>query len=149
MTLSTSKTTWRADRAALRQVHRTLRRRIREIQLEADDAFARGFGQLVATVEAGVRHEEVLLEALAPQHLYERRAENAFILCALHKIASTVEQGQVEPGRQLAAALEEMLALDRLSPLLTPAISPGSALPRVRRVGKGPKAIPGRTGPSR
>jgi hemerythrin len=132
MTLSTRKTSWRANRAVLRHVYQTLRHRVREIQAEADDDFARSFNHMVAAVEAGLRHEETLLEGLGDRHLRERRAENAIILCALHRVASAVEQGQVEPGRQLTAALEQMLALHRLSSVLAPA----SELARFRLLGR-------------
>lgn len=118
MPLFTRKAVWCADRAVLRHVHQALRHRIRELQAGTDDDFARGFSHMVATVEAGLRHEETLLEALGDRHLRERTAENAMILCALHRVAPTVETGQVEPGRQLAAALEQMLALHRLSGVL-------------------------------
>lgn len=145
MTLSTSKATWRVNRAVLRHVHQALHQRIKEIQSAADADFARRFNHLVATVESGLRHEEGILEALGDRHLRERRAENALILCALHRIAPTVEQGQVEPGRQLAAALEEMIALHRLSDVLALESCPVSYRFRGRAAGNRVRTLPRRT----
>jgi hypothetical protein len=51
----------------------------------------------------------------------------------------------VEPGRQLAAALEEMLALHRLSTVLSPESGPAPCRLRGRAAGGGVRAIPGRT----
>ena len=118
MRFSTNKPVASAGRAALRHVHRGLRARIRRLLHEADREFIGGFPGLIAAVETGLRHEETILEDEGAPYLRERRADNAIILCALHRVAIRVEQGQAELGRQVAAALEDMLALHRLSALL-------------------------------
>lgn len=130
MKLSTTKPPTKASRVALRHVHKDLRTRIRNIQHSADREFTGSFPLLVAAVEASLRHEEAILEAEAAPHLHERRAENAMILCALHRVAVRVEQGYTELGRQVAAALQDMLALHRLCALLPP---DEAALPPCRR----------------
>jgi hemerythrin len=104
-----------ASLAALRHVNKALRTRLRNIQRSTDCEFAASFAGTVAAVEAGFRHEEAILESRNAPQLHERRAENAMILCSLHRISVRVEQGQTELGRQLAAALEDMLAPHRLS----------------------------------
>jgi hemerythrin len=96
-------------------MNKALRTRLRDIQRSTDPEFAVSFAGTIAAVEAGFRHEEAILESRNAPHLHERRAENAMILCALHRIAVRVEQGESELGRQLAAALEDVLALHRLS----------------------------------
>lgn len=118
-----------ASRAALRHVHKDLRAHLRKIQDCADQEFAGSFPRLIAEVEAGLRHEEAILEAEHAPHLRERRAENAMILCALHRVSVRVEQGYTELGRQVAAALQDMVALHRLAACL----APDGALDRPRR----------------
>lgn len=105
-------------RAALRHLHMELVFQIREIMKQPDAGFVHGFPSMVAAVEAGLRHEELLLELLGNRHLHERRAENAMLLCALHRVASRVERGDAETGRQTAAALAIVLSLHRLSTVL-------------------------------
>jgi len=62
MKLSTHKPTANASRAALRHVHKDLRARIKRVKDETDQKFAASFHLLVAAVEAGLRHEEAILE---------------------------------------------------------------------------------------
>lgn len=120
-----------AAKSAMRHVRKALWGHIRQLQREADDAFSRDFPGFVAAVEAGLRHEETILEALGYRCLHERRAENAMILCALHRVAPSVEQGSVKAGRQIAAALGDALALHRLADC--PALADGPAASRLRR----------------
>lgn len=129
MILSASTHRVRPVRAALRHLHTELVFQIREIMKQPDAAFVRGFPSMVAAVEAGLRHEELLLELLGDRHLRERRAENAMILCSLHRVASRVERGDAEMGRQIASALVVVLSLHRLSTVLA-----GAGMPRPLRM---------------
>lgn len=144
MILSASTHRVRPVRAALRHLHTELVFQIREIMKQPDAAFVRGFPSMVAAVEAGLRHEELLLELLGDRHLRERRAENAMILCSLHRVASRVERGDAETGRQIAAALAVVLSLHRLSAVLARAGMPRPLRLRCRFAAERKDAIPAR-----
>lgn len=101
--------------AALRRVPMNLALRIRHAQADADPAFVTCFPGMVAAVEAGFRREEDLLERLRYRYLRDRRAEDAVILWALHRAAVMVEQGNVDVGRQVVAALDGILMMHRLT----------------------------------
>ncbi|WP_156116622.1 hypothetical protein [Massilia sp. 9096] len=55
------------------------------------------------------------MEMLGYDHLREQRAENAVILRALHRAMPAVDGGDCALGRQLVAALRDVLDLHRLS----------------------------------
>jgi len=102
-----------------------------------DDCFVREFPHIVVAVEAGFRHEETVMESFDYERLYEHRAENAVILAALHRALPLVEDGDIALGRQLVAALHDLLSLHRLSTDLAlatapraPAGRPGGRVPR-------------------
>jgi len=68
------------------------------------------------------------------------------ILCALHRVAVQVEQGYTELGRQLGAALQDMLALHRLCAFLAPDDLGASACRRYRLARARLRALPARKG---
>ena len=105
----------RALCAALRHGRKMLRCRIAEIAAGPDDLLGQAFGALVAAVEAAFRHEELIMETLGYAHLHEHREENAVVLSALHRVLPDVERGDHVLGRQVLAALDEVLELHRLS----------------------------------
>jgi hypothetical protein len=105
----------RTARAALRHAHRMLAARITALQATADDAFPRAFVDIVAAVEAGFRHDETILETIGHVDLHACLEDNAVILGALHRVMPWVEQGNVALGRQVAAALRDVLTLRRLA----------------------------------
>jgi hemerythrin len=105
----------RALCAALRHGRKMLCRRIAEIAAGPDDMVGHAFAALVAAVEAAFRHEELIMETLGYVHLHEHREENAVVLSALHRVLPDVEQGDHLLGRQVLTALDEVLALHRLS----------------------------------
>jgi hemerythrin len=107
-------------------------RQIAALAAEPDDALAHGFAALVAAVEATFRHEELIMETLGYVHLHEHRAENAVVLSALHRVLPDVEQGDHALGRQVLAALDDVLALHRLSADLALAVAPPAADVRAR-----------------
>lgn len=115
---------------SLHRVQAALRGRLLRAQAGPDAAFARAFPAMVDAVEAALRHEEQLLESLCDGGLRARRAENAQILCALHRVAAQVEDGAVALGRQIAAAIADVLDGHRL------ADAPAPALPAVRAQGR-------------
>ena len=97
--------------ASLRHGRKVLRVRIAGLRATPDAGFAQGFAGLVASVEAGFRHEEALLELLGDACLHPRRADHAMILCALHRTMSRGEGGEVKLGRQVVDALDAVLSL--------------------------------------
>ncbi|WP_306397917.1 hypothetical protein [Telluria beijingensis] len=127
--------------AAIRQARRHLCARLAhtaDAGCTPDDCFVRTFPSVVTAVEVGFRHEETVMESLDYERLHEHRAENATILAALHRALPLVEDGDVTLGRQLVAALLDLLSLHRLSTDLvlattprTPAGRPGGHVPRI------------------
>jgi len=105
----------RAMCAALRHGRKMLCRRIAEIAAGPDEMLGHGFAALVAAVEAAFRHEELIMETLGYAQLHDHREENAVVLSALHRVLPDVERGDHMLGRQVLTALDEVLALHRLS----------------------------------
>jgi len=101
--------------AAIRHARRSLCNRLERMAGMPDEAFCQNFAMVVAEVEAGFRHEETAMEMLGYAHLREHREENAVILRALHRALPEVDAGDCALGRQLVAALRQVLALHRLS----------------------------------
>jgi hypothetical protein len=96
--------------AALRHRRRRLARRLAALRRCSDQAFAQQFPACVAAVETAFREEETLLDRLDAPCLHPRLADHALILCALHRTAFRVEAGDLGRGREVAAALEAILA---------------------------------------
>lgn len=127
--------------AAIRHARRSLCNRLERMAAMPDEAFCHDFAAVVAEVEAGFRHEELAMEMLGYAHLREHREENAVVLRALHRALPDVDAGDCALGRQLVAALREVLALHRLSADLalsltvptTAAGTPGRARGRAAR----------------
>ena len=86
---------------ALRHARRSLCNRLARMAGLPDDAFCRAFGTIVADVEAGFRHEELIMEMLGYDSLRTHRADNAMILAALHRVLPEVDGGGAgrRPGR--------------------------------------------------
>jgi len=127
--------------AAIRHARRRLCARLADTADSArtpDDCLVRAFPALVTAIEAGFRHEECVMESLDCARLHEHRAENATILAALHRALPLVEDGDVTLGRQLVAALLDLLSLHRISTDLVlatfprpPAGRPSGHVPRI------------------
>lgn len=96
-------------RAAMRRDLRALFLRVAAAARLPDERLAGDFPALVAEVEAGFRREEQAMEALALPCLHELRKDNARVLCALHRAAPAVERGDLALGRDLLAALGDLL----------------------------------------
>lgn len=105
--------------AALQHRRRLLLERVAALRTCPDSEFAREFPAVVNAVEAAFRHEEALLELLDEACLHPRRADHASILCALHRTVTRVEGGDLQRGREVAAALEAILGAPPL-----PAVPP-------------------------
>lgn len=105
----------RAICAALRHARKCLCQRIAHAAATPDAGFAHGYVCVVAAVEAGFRHEEVIMEMLGYAQLREHRAENAVVLSALHRVLPDVEGGDCALGRQVLTALLDVVELHRLS----------------------------------
>jgi hemerythrin len=129
--------------AALRHARKALCRRIHALLGAPDAELAHAFATLVAEVEAGFRHEELIMGTLGYARLREQRAENAVVLSALHRVLPQVEDGDAVLGRSVLDALLEVLDLHRLSTevALAVAVQPpplrvrGSAARITQRVG--------------
>lgn len=122
--------------AALRHDRRQLCRRVAALASGPDDALARGFGPLVAAVEAGFRHEELLMDMLGYARVHTQRADNAVVLSALHRVLPDVERGDCALGRQVLAALAGVLDLHRLSADLALALAGGAGRMGARARGR-------------
>ncbi|MEH6434777.1 bacteriohemerythrin [Massilia sp. DD77] len=122
----------RAICAAIRHARKHLCSRLLHAASAPDEGFVRAFPSLVAAVEAGFRHEEMAMEALGYASLHEHRAENATLLSALHRAASLVEAGDVALGRQVLAALRDLLSLHRLTTDLALAMAARPTAARLR-----------------
>jgi nucleotide-binding universal stress UspA family protein len=129
-----------ATTAALRHTRRLLCERLAHTACAPDEGFAHVYVEVIAEVEAQLRHEETLLGASREQRLQERlheqRQENAAILAALHHTLAQVEEGDFGIARQLVGALTDILSLHRISADL--------ALPREARAPAGPPHMRGR-----
>lgn len=101
--------------AALRHARRTLCGRLHALLAAPDAALVQAFAALVAEVEAGFRHEELIMGTLGYERLREQREENAVVLSALHHVLPQVEDGDAALGRTVLSALLDVLDLHRLS----------------------------------
>jgi nucleotide-binding universal stress UspA family protein/hemerythrin len=135
--------------AALRHARRQLCARLARTAAEPDEGFARCYAELVAEVEAHLRHEEAVMEACGVKRLeprlHEQRQENAAVLAAMHHVLPQVEDGQLDMARRLVAALTDILSLHRISAdLALPHRTPAPAAPpRMRgRAARGPRPPP-------
>lgn len=113
--------------AAIRHARRSLCNRLERMAGMPDEAFCHDFSAVVAAVEAGFRHEELAMETLGYAHLRDHIEENAVILRALHRALPAVDAGDCALGRQLVAALREVLAMHRLNADLVLSLSAASA----------------------
>jgi nucleotide-binding universal stress UspA family protein len=127
--------------AALRHTRRQLCERLVRTARGPDGSFAHDYVEVIAEVEAQLRHEETILEACRVRRLQERvheqRQENAAIMAALHHTLPQVEAGDFAMARQLVAALTDILSLHRISADL--------ALPRAAVAPGGPARMRGRS----
>ena len=119
--------------AAARHARRILCERIAEAAVAPDDSLATAFPALVAAVEAGFRREELLMEMLGIDGLHQQRQDNALILSALHHAMPAVERGDLVLGRQVVAALRDLLDLHRLSADLMLAVADTPQPPPARK----------------
>ena len=121
--------------AAIRHARRRLCARLAtsaDLACTPDERFVQSFPSIVTAVEAAFRHEELAMEKVDDTLLHAHRAENATILAALHRAMPLVEEGDTLLGRQLLLALNDLLALHRLSTDLVLARAPRTPAPRLR-----------------
>jgi nucleotide-binding universal stress UspA family protein len=137
--------------AALRHARRLLCTRLARSAGAPDETFAHDYVDIIAEVEAHLRHEETVMEACRVKRLEERvheqRQENAAILAALHHTLPQVESGQLDMARQLVAALTDILSLHRISAdlALPHRLPPPAGPPRMRgRAARAPHPAPPR-----
>ncbi len=104
--------------------------RIGNTMSEPDERFPAAFARLAGELEAGLRHEETLMESAGYPGLREQRQDNAVLLAALHRALPAVEAGDLAIGRDVVAALRNLLSLHRFSGLRILATARRSVLPR-------------------
>jgi hypothetical protein len=90
---------------------------VRATAREPDAGFPAAFGRLVDAIEAIFRTEENLLEMARSERVHAQRQDNALLLAALHHAASRVDAGKLGIGRELVAALPDLLSLHRFAAL--------------------------------
>jgi hypothetical protein len=118
--------------AALRRARKLLFARLHEHAALPDTDFCAGFEAIVTAIEAGLTHEEKVMETLAFDGLHERLAGNALLLASLHCIVTQVESGNAALGRAALAASSDLLSLHRLTTDLALVLArpaPGHARP--------------------
>lgn len=130
---------------ALAHARKSLLAQVRAAAGEPDGSFPAAYTRLVAAIEAAFRHEETLMEAIGFPGVREQRRDNALLLNALHHVAPRVEAGEHGIGREVVAALPELLSLHRFCGLRVLATARGAVL-ALRRRGPGPLA--GSSGPA-
>jgi hypothetical protein len=118
--------------AALRHARRAMCCRVHALLAAPDTALMQAFAVLVAEVEAGFRHEELIMGTLGYERLREQREENAVVLSALHRVLPQVEDGDAALGRTVLAALLDVFDLHRLSTEVALAVAVPAAPLRVR-----------------
>jgi hypothetical protein len=120
-----------AARAALDHSRQVLCARVATLQSQPDAAFIDAFPAVVAAVEIGFRHEEMLLDRIGGTCLRTRHADDAVILCALHRVTPCIERGDIALGRQVAAALGAVLSLRPVPVPVPPPVPDAQAAPLV------------------
>lgn len=128
---------------ALAHARKLLLAQVRSVGGEPDARFPAAFVQLAAAIEAAFRHEEALMDAIGFPGVVEQRRDNALLLSALHHAAPRVEAGDLGLGREVVAALPDLLSLHRFCGLRMLATARG-AVQALRRT-PGPlagRAIP-------
>lgn len=103
---------------------------VRDTARESDPGFPKAFGRLVDTIDATLRREEALMEMARYERAHAQRQDNALLLAALHHAVSRVEGGNLRVGREVVAALPDLLSLHRFAALR-------SLVARARRQGSG------------
>jgi len=118
--------------AALRHARKVLCGRLHQAMRAPDPEFTGVYAILVAEVETGFRHEELIMGTLGYARLREQQEENAVVLSALHHVLPRVEDGDAALGREVFSALLDVLALHRLSTGLALAVAVQPPALRVR-----------------
>jgi hemerythrin-like metal-binding protein len=99
----------------------------------ADDQFADGFNELVASLETSFRDEEAAMEALNYPALRSHREQHARALSALHHAQPRIEGGDVALGREALELLPKWLLLHRSTMDLALACNSRAPAGRARR----------------
>ena len=101
--------------AALRRARKLLFVRLHRHATLPDAEFSAAFESVVVAIEAGLAHEETVMETLGFDGLHERRAANALLLASLHRIVTQVEAGDAALGRAALGAACDLLSIHRLT----------------------------------
>jgi len=124
--------------AALRRARKLLFVRLHRHATLPDAEFSAAFESVVVAIEAGLAHEEAVMETLGFAGLHERRAANALLLASLHRIATQVEAGDAALGRAALAAACDLLSIHRLTTDLALVLArPGNLVLNHRTHGRG------------
>jgi hemerythrin len=113
MKLSTSKYMARNISGIMTEARCLVAQQMERLSHTADDQFADGFNELVASLEASFRDEEAAMEALNYPALRSHREQHARALSALHHAQPRIEGGDVALGREALELLPKWLLLHR------------------------------------
>lgn len=126
----------------LAHARKLLLAQVRTVAGEPDERFPAAFVHLSAAVEAVFRREEALMEATGFSGVHEQRRDNSLLLNALHHAVPLVEAGDLGVGREVVAALPDLLSLHRFCGLRVLATARGAVLALRRGRAAGPLARP-------
>lgn len=87
--------------------HRLLLHELAELESVCDLEFARCYPSLVTAIERDFREEEALMEEVGLASFQTHLEQHARMLSALHHVASRVQHGEVEPGREAVLLLRQ------------------------------------------
>ena len=130
-----SSATWVARNVAgmMNQARCNMSEQMARLSHTPDDQFSDGFTKLVACLEASLRDEEAVMEALNYPALRSHREQHARALSALHHTQPRVEDGEIALGREALELLPKWLLMHRstMDLALSAAARPSAA--RARR----------------
>lgn len=130
-----SSATWVARNVAemMNEARGNMSAQMERLSRTPDEQFSAGFTDLIATIEASLRDEEAVMEALNYPALRSHREQHARALSALHHAQPQVEGGDIALGREALALLPKWLLLHRSTMDLALAAATRPAAGRSRR----------------
>jgi hemerythrin-like metal-binding protein len=131
-----SSATWVARNVAgmMNQARCNISEHMERLSHTPDDQFADGFTKLIACLEANLRDEEAVMEALNYPALRGHREQHARALSALHHTQPKVEGGDIALGREALELLPKWLLMHRSTLDLALSASARPSAARARRL---------------
>jgi hemerythrin len=114
-TMKFDSVTWVARNVAamINEARANMSEQMQRLSHAPDDQFSDGFTELIAFIEASMRDEEAVMEALNYPALRSHREQHARALGALHHAQPNVEGGDIALGREALELLPKWLLLHR------------------------------------